>query len=129
MQSLTHTEIVARVAAFERAVRADIQACTDRGERYDPTATDAPKTEIDRRDPQPELSEIQQARQQRIYRSGADVIRSGRTTARMEARRTNALTGTACALLQAEINARELARLELIAANFTVRERALMTAA
>jgi len=36
---LTHTEIIARVAAFERAIRAEIAACDARGERYDPAPT------------------------------------------------------------------------------------------
>ena len=33
---LTHTEITARVVAFEQAVRAEIAACEARGEWYNP---------------------------------------------------------------------------------------------
>jgi len=125
----TQRQIPLYVAEFERAIRADIAACQARGERYDPTITDAQQTESNQPAPVPSLSGIQQARQQRIYRNGADVVRSRRLTGRIEARQTNALTDTASALLQAEINTRDLARLEQVAANFTVRERALMTAA
>lgn len=125
----TQRQIPSYVAALEHAVRADIAACEARGERYDPTITDAQQTESDQPAPVPSLSGIQQARQQRIYRNGADVVRSRRLTGPIEARQTNALTDTASALLQAEINTRDLARLEQVAANFTVRERALKTAA
>ncbi|MBL8186554.1 MAG: hypothetical protein JNK38_01030 [Acidobacteria bacterium] len=77
----------------------------------------------------PELSEVQQARQVRIHRQGAALVRGGRATARLESRATGALTERQDQQLRLALQVAEEARLRTVVQNFQTRQDALRMAA
>lgn len=74
----------------------------------------------------PELSGVQQARQQRIFQQGAQVVRSARATDRLEARETGQLTFLQSIELRTVEEKREGERLKAIVRNFEKRQAAML---
>lgn len=74
----------------------------------------------------PELSGVQQERQQRIFNQGAAIVRSARATDRLEARETGKLTILQSTELRVIEQKREVERLETIVRNFEKRQLALL---
>lgn len=85
----------------------------------------ADKTEIGAND-LPELSPVQQARQKRIYKYGAAIVRSARATNRLESRETGKLTFLQSTELRVIEQKQEVKRLETIVRNFERRQTALL---
>lgn len=99
------------------------------GNRRWPTGLAEPVTEIGASNDLPALSAIQQERQSRIYRNGAEVVRGSRATSRLESRLTSQLTVQQDSQLRAQLQLAEQARLEVVVQNFQTRQEALRTAA
>ncbi len=74
----------------------------------------------------PPLSPIQECRQMRIFEQGTALLRSGRTTARIEAAPTRELSTKQRGLLLAGQAGNELQRLETVAKNIERRQMALL---
>lgn len=74
----------------------------------------------------PELSGVQQTRQERIFQQGAQVVRSARATDRLEARETGRLTFLQSTELRTVEEKRDAKRLEEIVRNFEKRQLALL---
>lgn len=85
----------------------------------------ADKTEIGAND-LPELSPVQQARQQLIYKYGVALVRGRRTTNRLEARETGKLTFLQSTELRTIEEKREVARIKEIVRNIERRQAAML---
>ncbi len=74
----------------------------------------------------PELSGVQQARQEQIFKKGAAVVRSARATNRLESRETGKLTILQSTELRVIEQKQEVKRLETIVRNFEKRQLAML---
>lgn len=74
----------------------------------------------------PELSGVQQLRQERIFRQGAAIVRSARATDRLESRETGKLTFLQSTELRLIEQQQEVKRLETIVRNFEKRQLAML---
>jgi hypothetical protein len=74
----------------------------------------------------PELSGVQQLRQERIFKQGAAIVRSARATNRLEARETGKLTFLQSTELRLIEQKQEVKRLEAIVRNFEKRQLAIL---
>lgn len=74
----------------------------------------------------PALSPVQQTRQERLFRLGAEIVRKPRITAAIEAQPTSKLTIQQSLALRTIESEREVQRLGLIAKNMERRQLALM---
>ncbi len=74
----------------------------------------------------PELSGVQQTRQEQIFKKGAAVVRSARATNRLESRETGKLTILQSTELRVIEQKQEVKRLETIVRNFEKRQLAML---